>query len=147
MTASWPKVYRSMVPQASEPMVPAVGPASNMLRARLPPDPRADVHPDASGHVGPTKEGLSVCPSLRLLPPSLVPERLREQRPGARGENALRVFCLGNESFVRAPIGTSLELLPTSSKHGVVQPVRSMPVQDYQQALAATQTLWVVDET
>jgi hypothetical protein len=140
-------MYRSMLPQSSaEPLAPAVGDADYMLGARVPPHPRADIQPDPGGNVGPSGKGLSVAPSLTALPPSLVPERLRDKRPGARGAITLRVFRLGNASFERAPLGSVLELLPTSTKHGVVQPIRPMPLQDYQKELAATQQLWVVDE-
>jgi hypothetical protein len=148
MSANWPKMYRSMLPQVSAASIaPAVGTADNMLGVRLPPHPRADVHPDPSGNVGPVGEGLSVAPNLTALPPSLVPERLRDKRPGARGTNALRVFRAGNGSFVRAPLGSTLELLPTTSKHGVVQPIRPTPIQGYEKELAATQGHWVVDES
>lgn|SRR5215510_4627988 len=147
MSAGWPKMYRSMLPQSSTaPIAPAVGTAGNMLGAREPPHPLADVHPDPEGNVGPSSKGLSVVPSLSVLPPNLVPERLRNKRPGARGTNALRVFRLGNVSFARAPLGSALELLPTSAKHGVIQPAQPMAVQEYQKELAATQGLWVVDE-
>ena len=110
-----------------------------MLGVRLSPHPRADVHPDPNGNVGPVGEGLSVAPNLTALPPSLVPERLRDKRPGARGTNALCVFRAGNGNFVRASLGGALELLPTSSKHGVVQPIRPTPIKDYENELAATQ--------
>jgi hypothetical protein len=148
MPADWPKMYRSMVPQPSvTPVVPAVGTDDNMLGARVPPHPRADVLPDSSGNVGPVGKGLSVAPSLAALPQPLVPKRLRDKRLGARGSNTLRVFRLGEGSFVRAPVGSSLELLPTSPKHGVIQPVKAAPLADYQNHLAATQALWEVDET
>jgi hypothetical protein len=148
MPADWPKMYRSMLPQGpSAPIVPAVGTADNMLGPRVPPHPRADVHPDPGGNVGPIGEGISVAPNLTALPASLVPERLRDRRPGARGSNELRVFRAGSESFVRAPLGTALELFPNKPKHGVVQPMQPMPIKDYEQALAATQDHWVVDES
>lgn len=148
MPADRPKMYRSMIPQPSvTPVLPAVGTDGNMLGARVPPHPRADVLPDPDGNVGPIGKGLSVAPSLRVLPQVLVPERLRNKRPGARGSNNLRVFRLGEGTFVRAPVGDSLELLPTSPEHGVIQPVRTTPLSEYQKHLATTQTLWTVDET
>ena len=144
MSAEWPKMVRSMLPDPAEAaIVPTVGSQENMLGARVPPHPRADVHPDADGNVGPRGEGLSVAPSLAALPQGLVPERLRDKRPGARGSNSLRVFRLGDGSFSRSAVGDSLELAPTSSKHGVLQPKRPMTLGDYQGHLAATKTRWV----
>lgn len=140
-------MYRSMIGQGSSTaVVPATGTADNMLGARVPPHPRADVHPDPSGSVGPVGEGLSVAPGLATLPLPLVPQRLRDKRPGARGRNTLQVFSLGEKGFSRAAVGSSLELMPTSSKHGVVQPIGPMPIGEYQEQLAATQAFWRVDE-
>ena len=148
MFASSPKMYRAMLPGASTTSpVPMVGTGDNMLRARVPPHPRADIHPDMSGAVASVGEGISVAPGLKELPQVLVPARLREKRPGARGSNALVVFRFGHGPFARCPVGSALELVPTSSQHGVVQPVRPTPIDDYQSDLAATQTLWEVDET
>ena len=148
MSADWPKMIRSMVPQPlAVPVVPAVGTTDNMLGPRVPPHPRADVHPDPSGAVGPIGEGLSVAPSLAVLPQVLVPKRLRDKRPGACGKNALQVFRLGEKSFARGTVGDALELVPTSSDHGIVQPIRAMPLAEYQEHIAATQALWQVDET
>src|SRR5438552_1280881 len=91
---SEPKIFRSMVFEtaASGRRIPQVGSGRNMLGVRLPPDNPADVHPDADGNVLPVQEGLSVAPDLKALPLSLVPERLRSRRPGARGSNDMRLF-------------------------------------------------------
>lgn len=117
-----------------------------MLGVRVPPHPRADVAPDADGKVGPDKKGLSVAPGLVAMPQGLVPERLREKRPGARGSNRLRVFRAGEGSFQRARVADALEMVPTSPKHGVLQPIQPARLDDYQRELAATQQMWRVDE-
>ncbi|MDC3954517.1 hypothetical protein [Polyangium jinanense] len=145
MSAAWPKMYRTMVPEdpSAKPAVPAVGTAANMLGVRVPPHPTPDVHPDSAGNVGPCGEGLSVAPSLAVLPQRLVPARLRDKRRGARGPDDLHVFRLGEASFRRAPVGGSLELQPTSDTHGVLQPLRQTSVAQYQLDLGATKTSWV----
>jgi len=140
-------MYRSMLPAPeAKAVLPSIGNAENMLGVRVPPHPRADVTPDADGNVEPNKKGLSVAPGLAAMPPGLVPERLRDKRPGARGSNRLHVFRLGERDFLRAPVGDALELAPTSLKHGVLQPIRKTPLTDYHRDLAATQQQWSVDE-
>jgi hypothetical protein len=139
-------MYRSMLPDPETPHAPAVGAAENMLGVRVPPHPRADVTPDADGNVGPDKKGLSVAPGIAAMPQGLVPERLREKRPGARGSNSLRVFRLGEGPFQHAPVNDALELVPTSPKHGILQPIQPKHLHDYQRDLAVTQPMWRVDE-
>jgi hypothetical protein len=166
MSDEWPKMYRAMLPEeatlavpalavneggwierspteaeASIP-IPAVGTRENMLGVIVP----TDIHPDAEGWVTPNGTGLSVGPSLTQLPPGRVPERLRDKRRGARGNNSLLVFRIEMTSFRQAPVGDRLELKPTSKKHGVVQPSRRTLINDYQEDLANTQRLWTVDE-
>jgi tetratricopeptide (TPR) repeat protein len=98
-----PKIFRTMLFDTIDGgrRVPQVGTDKNMLGARLPPSDPADVHPDANGRVAPAGEGLSVSPSLKSMPLGLVPERLRDRRPGARGSDDLRLFRLGEGRFVQ----------------------------------------------
>ena len=72
MTAAWPKMYRTMLPEdaSATVVVPAVGTAGNVLGVRVPPHPRPDVHPDGEGNVGPSGEGLSVAPSIKAMHPA-----------------------------------------------------------------------------
>ena len=140
-----PKIYRTMVFETDETgrRLPQAGTGKNMLGARLPPDSPADVQPDAEGNVARGGEGLSVAPSLKALPLRLVPERLRDRRPGARGSDDLRLFRLGEAPFQPSNIAEELELQPTSKTHGVVRPRAPMHVHHYQARLAATKPRWI----
>jgi hypothetical protein len=140
-----PRIYRTMVFETDETgrRLPQVGAGKNMLGARLPPDNRADVQPDAEGNVARGGEGLSVAPNLKALPPFLVPKRLRDLRPGALGSNDLRLFRLGEGPFEPSNIAEDLELQPTSKTHGVVRPRAPMQVDHYQARLAATKPRWI----
>lgn len=131
---------------SSDEVVPVIGKEANMLGAREPPNSHPDIHPDSTGHVGPNGQGLSVAPSPEALPFHCIPARLRDKYRGARGNNALRVFRLGEAIYSRAPIGKTLELLPTNATHGVIQPKQQMLAQEYQNELAATQHFWVDEE-
>ena len=140
-----PRIYRTMVFETDETgrRWPQVGAGKNMLGARLPPDNPADVQPDAEGNVARGDEGLSVRPSLKAFPNGQIPERLRDRRPGARGSDDLRLFCLGQSPFEPSHIAEDLELQPTSKTHGVVRPRAQMHVDRYQARLAATQPRWI----
>jgi hypothetical protein len=140
-----PKIFRTMLfaTDASGRHVPRVGSGRNMLGVRVPPDAPADVRPDAEGNVACGAEGLSVAPSLKALPPRLVPERLRSSRPGARGTDDLRLFRLGEGPFQPSDIADELELQPTSNTHGVVRPRAPMHVTRYQERVAATKPRWI----
>jgi hypothetical protein len=140
-----PKIYRTMIfeKDLSGHHVPQVGGSKNMLGVRLPPENPADVQPDAQGNVLRGAGGLSVAPSLKALPPRLVPERLRDRRPGARGTDDLRLFRLGEGPFEPSHLADDLELEPTSSTHGVVRPRAQMHVDQYQARLAATKPRWI----
>jgi hypothetical protein len=140
-----PRIYRTMVfeTDGTGRRWPQVGVGKNMLGARLPPDNRADVQPDAEGNVARGGEGLFVAPNLKALPPFLVPKRLRDRRPGAVGSNDLRLFRLGEAPFEPSNIAEELELQPTSTTHGVVRPRARMQVHHYQARLAATKPRWI----
>jgi hypothetical protein len=91
---------------------------------------------------------MSVAPAWRQLPLHLVPRRLKGLRPAAVGKNSLAIYRKGDGPFVQGPFADGLRLYPDPSKsnHGVVEPVRVMPLQEYQAALAATRSDWSIDE-
>lgn len=140
-----PRLFRSMYEEEGR---PSVGVEANKLGVRVaPPGERADVHPDADGKVAPG-EGMSVAPHWKRLPPGLIPERLKEIAPKARGENALKCFRHGQGTFIHGPVAAGLVFAVDQKKktHGIVEPEQRIAVASFQDALAATQSDWQVDE-
>ncbi|HEX5269246.1 MAG TPA: hypothetical protein VFW33_02100 [Gemmataceae bacterium] len=132
---------------------PLVGTENNMLGVRVPPHPRADVAVNPDGTVSPaTGKGLSVAPSLEALAkvPFLVSRRLRRRFPAARGVDDLVTWKLGEGAFTAGPVAPGLTLCPdglANPRHGVVETDTRVPVNNYQQALAATRETWEEGET
>lgn len=141
-----PRLFRSMYEFENRPVV---GTERNQLGVRVHPVPQggnADVYPDAEGCV-PDNQGMSVCPHWKKLPPLLIPERLKDISPKARGDNALRCFRFGTGPFAESPVAAGLKLTHTDSRHGLVEPAERTEVTKFQDALAATKNGWLVDET
>lgn len=127
---------------------PVVGAQRNQLGVRVHPAPagdRADVHPDGDGKVGPG-EGMSVAPHWKKLPVGLIPEHLHKLVPKARGDDNLKCFRHGEGSFDHGPVATGLNFRKTSPTHGVVESAERVPLESFQQALAATREHWHIDE-
>jgi hypothetical protein len=92
---------------------------------------------------------MSVAPAWRLLPVHRIPRRLRAKFPRPAGKNQCFVWRMGEGPFREAPVADRLLLRPDPEKpnaHGFVEPVCTMPVGEYQAALAATRDQWVVAE-
>ena len=122
--------------------LPMVGSQPRMLGAA----PK-DIAPDQAGNVHPGRDGISVGPSLRSLPLHLIPKRLRSFAPDATGSNANTIWRHGDGAFLdRAVVAPHLELRVDTQDHGVVAPGSTMPLADYQHALAATRPNWTEDE-
>ena len=136
-----PKIYRGMKQEQGK---PALGAAATTLGARVP----NDIEADAGGLVHPGTGGMSVSPTLRTLPYFCVPERLQMIYPRARGRNDLAVWSMGTGDFAEGSVTENLNLRPdpANTKHGLVEPASSMTLDDYQNALAATQEAWILDE-
>lgn len=137
-----PRIYRAMYHDGAKP-VP--GATKYQLGVRVPPDSPADVTPDAEGYVDPGA-GMSVAPAWRKLPAFLIPERLKDKVPKARGDDDLRVWRHGEGPFADGSINAQLALSRTTAKHGEVEPAHRTLLGDYQAALAATQNDWEWDE-
>ena len=137
-----PLVYRSMYAEGTR---PRVGNESSQLGVRVPPHPTADVFPDLDGNITPGK-GMSVAPHWRSLPRHLIPRRLRDKVPTARGREDLVCWRMGEGTFTEGPIAPDLTLTIQSQSHGTVGPPIATSLVEFQAALSNTQDLWVVDE-
>jgi hypothetical protein len=137
-----PKIYRTMKRDGARPLV---GIGSNELGARVP----TDIAPDTQGMVRPATGGISVSPSLHTLPAHLVPARLGDRRPDARGKDSLAVWSMGSGSFAAGQVAPDLGLRIDRHKatHGFVEPIQPTKLADYQESLARTKNDWSIDET
>lgn len=138
-----PRIYRSMYHDGQRPLV---GRERNQLGARLPPDSPADVVPDAMGHVDPGR-GMSVVPAWRQLPALLIPRRLKDKAPKARGRDTLGCWRHGDGDFADGPVANGLLLKRSGEGHGEVGPAERASVDHYQACLGATVANWILDET
>ena len=95
---------------------------------------------------------MSVSPSLANLPPHRIPRRLRPllltYALDATGKDDLRVWSIGQGTFVEGAVAARLTLRPDPKKpgHGFVEPDQAMILTDYEDALKATRNQWHVDE-
>ncbi len=137
-----PLVYRVM--KAGDDGKPVVGRSATALGVRIP----QDITADADVNVAPGTGGMSVSPWLKALPAALVPVALKSLVPGARNSaKTARVWRMGSGPFVEAKIGEKLQLRPDSPRHGTIQPFETMPLQAYEEALAATRDHWLIAES
>lgn len=134
-----PLIYRVMTRDGDKPMV---GDTANKLGVR----PDKDL-PVSGGFVLPNTGGLSVSPAWRRLPFMLIPRRLRHIVPNARGSNSAACWRMGEGPFAPGRAADGLVLRVEHQNHGLIEPTNKMTLAEYQQALAATADLWVIDET
>lgn len=88
---------------------------------------------------------MSVVPNWKDLPSHKIPKRLKSALRGdkdARGKDRLYCWQMGEGAFVRAPVAAGLQLAPDRVDHGVVEPDSSMPLENFQRALASTRDAW-----
>ena len=137
-----PTIYRSMLNEGGQPQV---GAEANMLGARIE-GATQDIPVSHNGMVQPNTGGMSVSPTWREMPYFLVPKRLIDKFPAARGKNSLSIWKMGEGPFQAGSVAAGLTLQPDSPTHGNVEPDQTMPVNDYQQHLANTCQSWVIDE-
>ncbi len=141
-----PKIYRSMKKaEDGKPVVDASGKGLGVRGA--PVNGVADVDLDDQDRVVLNGKGMSVAPAWRSLPYFLIPERLKDKVPRARGANRLCCFATGEGPFAAGPVSDALELLVDKPTHGIVAPRGLAPLDHYQASLAATRDSWTEDET
>ena len=121
---------------------PLVARSAAGLGVRIP----TDIAPAENGAVLPKSGGMSVAPSLKDLPLQLIPRRLRALVPDATGRNSGFVWTMGAGPFEEGPVAENLMLRPDRTDHGTVQPAQTMPLQTYEESLAATRDQWGLDE-
>jgi hypothetical protein len=106
---------------------------------------------DGAGNVVLDASGMSVAPGWRDLEFTRIPRRLRHIVPGASGANSTSCYTLGVGPFQRDVIADGLELIPDQGPapvtHGVIAPVRAVPIQQYLADLANTRAAWQIDES
>lgn len=133
--------------------LPLVGKESKCLGVR-PTGQYADVDleppGDEKGKVFSNQKGLSVSADWRTLKPHLIPEHLDDGLNGASGKNmAVYVHGQGTGPFAEGSVASGLEMIfkEGSSGAGVIRPVKTVPLSQYQADLAATRPCWVIDES
>ena len=128
--------------------LPRIGFRSKCLGVRPPPDPNADIDLDTAGNVLLNRKVLSVSANWRGLPGHLIPEHFDDGFNGASGKR-MRVFVHGAGAFHEGAVATGLDLLFKTGTNaaGVVAPVATVPLTQYQSHLATTRANWVVDES
>jgi hypothetical protein len=129
--------------------LPVVGSSSKELGVRVPPDPNADVNLDDQLNVILDGSGLSVSENWRYFLPHLIPKRLPPFHRGAVGSNRLACWRIGTGPFAPGPLTPDLLLvLKWGDRHGGnVMPTQIVPITQFQADLAATRSLWSVEES
>ena len=135
-----PVIYRAMTHEEDK---PKVGLTARTLGVRS----DVDITPDQNGWVIPKAGGMSVAPSWRELPPHRIPLRLRPIAHDACGRDDDACWRMGSGAFVDSPLTELLDFRRDRSDHGFVEPSRTMQLDDFQSALAATRDHWEIDET
>jgi hypothetical protein len=133
--------------------LPLVGTTSKCLGVR-PVGPNADVDlsptGDVDGNVISNEKGLSVASDWRKLQGFLIPEHLDDGHNGATGKNmAVYVHGNGTGPFAEGPVAAGLEVVFKVGRtdSGVIRPVATVSLSQYQADLHATRPDWAVDET
>lgn len=138
-----PLIYRVMTRDGDK---PKVGPTARTLGVRVPPNPYSDIMVNADGTVEPGSGGMSVSPDVESLPKERVSPRYNRMKPNAHGHYDDVCWRMGDGLFADAAISDRLVLRIDSSDHGVVEPAYRMPLDEFQQALAASRDDWIAVE-
>jgi hypothetical protein len=120
---------------------PMVGATARTLGVRI----TKDISVQAD-RVRPRTGGMSVSPSWRKLPQHRIPRRLLHLVPEASGKDDDACWRMGEGPFETGTVADGLILRLDTPRHGLVEPVETMPAEDYQAKLAATRDLWRIDE-
>jgi hypothetical protein len=103
-----------------------------------------------NGDVISNHKGLSVGNDWRKLPGHLIPEHLDDGHNGASGKNmAVYVHGNGTGPFGPGPFAAGLEVMLKRGKvdAGVIRPIATVALAQFQADLQATRANWVADES
>ncbi len=139
-----PFIFRAMLREEDK---PRIGRSPNMLGVRVPPAVHSDVSLGSSGNALPGNKGMSVAPNWRTLPAHRLPRRLRNFVPRASGPDIMSCWRLAEFPFVDGPLTPELHLRIDSATHGQIAPSVSMPLEQFEDALARTRDFWIIDES
>jgi hypothetical protein len=144
-----PRIVRPMYSDPTD-SLPMVGSHKRCLLGVRPTGINADIDldpaGDVNGNVMVNRKGLSVSDGWRQLPGYMVPEELEDDTNGASGKG-MKVYVHGAGAFVEGVVAASLEMLlkPHSLDTGVVCPIATVTLNQYQANLQATRAHWVDD--
>jgi hypothetical protein len=102
----------------------------------------------SDGMVGPAAGGMSVQPSVGVIPFMLAPKKYRHIIEGAAGPDSRTIWRLGSGTFKDGPVAQNLQLRVSPAEadqpitHGEVEPDASMSIEAFQSALGATVESW-----
>jgi hypothetical protein len=125
---------------------PLIADTARGLGIRIGGGTNTDIPVDTHGNVSPKKGGMSVAPNWRDLPLHRIPRRLKNIVPSAAGNDKDACWRMGSGPFIQDTVAAGLVLRPDRPVHGNVEPSETMPLTSYQEFIAATQELWIVDE-
>jgi hypothetical protein len=119
--------------------MPKLGDNPKCLGVRVPPNPRPDIQPDANGDVCPptssSPSGMSCAPLIQ----DLLPHRRPLVWGGTQHQIAFRVWGIAEKD-----LGPDLVAFRDSSTHIAIGPARTMTLDQFRGALAATQSKWAL---
>lgn len=130
--------------------LPLVGSHKRCLLGVRPTGGSADVDlqppGDVNGQVVSNHKGLSVVDDWRKLADYQIPEELDDGHNGASGVG-MAVYVHGTGPFAAAPVAAGLEVILKAGRtdSGVIRPVATVLLAQYQADLQATRPDWVDD--
>jgi hypothetical protein len=133
-----PLIYRGMLRDGDH---PEIGPSRKTLGAQVPGDLS-----DEEGLVKPKTGGMSVSPTWRDIPMHRMPRRLKHLAHQATGSNTYECWKMGEGPFQGGVVTEGLSLRLDKPKHGLVEPSIIMKTTEYQEYLARTCNLWIIEE-
>jgi hypothetical protein len=119
--------------------LPKIGNTAKTLGVRVPPHPAPDIVPDANGLVHPPtpalSRGMSCAPTIQDLPS----HRRPLEWSGTQKHAMFKVWKIDD-----GELGPDLIAFRDSPGHITIGPVRTMTLDEFRAALAATQSKWTL---